>query len=92
MFFDLAELVVSSLDRETTRRLVRLTIPGDLMKKHLAEKWKAERADATEGDEWQYVFDWLSLYFFEALQRKGRAALRRPASSQTAAKTKGVSR
>src|SRR4051794_30487584 len=71
MFLDLAEPVVSCLDRESTRRIVRLTVPGEVMKKHLAAKWKAEGPDASESDEWSYVFDRMALYFLRSAPAEG---------------------
>jgi hypothetical protein len=82
MILDLAELVVSCLDRDSITRLVRVTIPKNVLKEHLELKRKAERPDSTGNDLSAYTFDLLALKLFEALKQKGRAALRRPAKEQ----------
>jgi hypothetical protein len=83
MFLKLAESVIACLDRESARRLVRLTIPDDVARRlaELARKDQLRQLTVEEAHE--YEFDLVALHFVEALKQKGRAALRRPKSQSS---------
>jgi hypothetical protein len=84
MIFNLAEAVVSCLDRESARRLVKFR-PDDakfLNRIHELEE-KEKVAQLTPDERMELMIDMSALQFIGALQLKARAMLRRPPGSKS---------
>ena len=86
MIFDIAESLIACLDRESAQRLNRFQFDSKILKRWRELTIKEHKGQLTGDDLIQLMFFLHVQNFISVLQKKARAMLRRPPSSNSAPK------